>query len=59
MKETLLFLGASCLALVKSETSVGVLQTKYNLYVILLNVIFIWRYLRLASEIKCQCPLEE
>lgn len=34
MKERLLFLAARCLALVKSETSVDVLQMKYNLYVI-------------------------
>lgn len=55
----LLFLAAGCLALVKSDTSAGVLQMKYSPYVILLNIIFVWRYLTLASEVKCQCPLEE
>lgn len=58
-RKTLLFLGVRCLALLKSETSAGVLQMKYNLYVIFFNVIFVWSYIMLASEVKCQCPLEE
>lgn len=41
-RKTLLLLGGGYLALVESETSVGVLQVKYNLYVILLNVLFVW-----------------
>lgn len=40
-RKTLLFLGARCLALVKGDTSVDVLQMKYNLYVLLLNTRFV------------------
>ena len=54
-----LCLGHRCPALVKSHTSAAVLHIEYHLYATLLNVIFVWRSLVLASEVKCQCPLEE